>query len=127
MTSKRKYHIRVDVETTYLENQSAPQDNRYVFAYTITMTNDGEVPARLMTRHWIITDSNGKTQEVRGEGVVGEHPYLRPGESFRYTSGTMLETPVGTMRGSYQMMADDGVEFDAEIAPFSLSIPRILH
>ena len=127
MASKQKYHIRVEVETTYVENQSAPQDNRYVFAYTITMTNDGEVPARLLTRHWIITDSNGKTQEVRGEGVVGEHPYLRPGESFQYTSGTMLETPVGTMRGSYQMMADDGVEFDAEIAPFSLSIPRILH
>jgi ApaG protein len=85
------------------------------------------VPAQLLTRHWIITDANNKVQEVKGEGVVGEQPHLKPGEQFRYTSGTMLETPVGSMKGSYQMIADDGVEFDAEIPVFTLSIPRTLH
>ena len=121
------YAIQVNVETTYVENQSAPEQQRYVFAYTITLRNTGKVPAKLLTRHWIITDSNGKVQEVRGDGVVGEQPHLRPGESFRYTSGTLLETAVGSMRGSYQMIADDGVEFDAEIPAFTLAIPRILH
>jgi ApaG protein len=122
-----QHEITVDVDTAYVESQSDPEQGRYVFAYTVTIQNTGEVPARLLTRHWVITDSNGKTQEVRGEGVVGEQPYLRPGEGFQYTSGTMIETPVGTMRGSYQMVADDGTEFDAPIRPFTLSVPRVLH
>lgn len=125
--SSTDYQIQVRVETQYIEEQSAPEHDRYVFAYTITISNAGRVPARLLTRHWIITDANDKVQEVRGEGVVGEQPHLRPGEQFRYTSGTMIETPVGNMRGSYQMVADDGVEFDAEIPPFTLSVPRTLH
>ena len=119
--------IQVVVATRFLEDQSIPEDDRYVFAYTIRIENAGEVPARLISRHWIITDANGKVQEVRGEGVVGEQPWLRPGESFEYTSGTVLETPLGTMQGSYQMLADDGTRFDAMIAPFTLSIPRTLH
>lgn len=125
--SSTPYHIEVEVQTSYIEEQSSPENNRYVFAYTITIHNTGSVAAKLLTRHWIITDSNGKNQEVRGEGVVGEQPHLTPGDRFQYTSGTMIETPVGSMRGSYQMIADDGVEFDAEIPPFTLSIPRTLH
>ena len=127
MTASDKHQIQIDVRTVYLPGQSAPDQNRYVFAYTITITNSGSVPARLVTRHWVITDANEQTREVRGEGVVGEQPYLLPGTSFQYTSGTILETPVGTMRGSYQMMADDGTQFDAEIPVFTLSIPRTLH
>lgn len=127
MIDKSQYHIAVEVQTAYIEAQSIPEQNRYVFAYTITIRNDGAVTAKLLTRHWIITDSNGKVQEVRGEGVVGEQPQLRPGEAFQYTSGTMIGTPVGSMRGSYQMVADDGVEFDAEIPAFTLSVPRTLH
>ena len=122
-----KHNIKVEVDTNYIEEQSLPQQDRYVFAYTITIRNEGQMPARLLTRHWVITDANGKINEVRGEGVVGEQPYLKPGESFRYTSGTLLETPVGAMEGSYQMVADDGEQFDAEIPPFTLSIPRTLH
>lgn len=121
------YNISVEVQNTYIEDQSAPDQDHYVFAYTITIRNDGTLPAKLLTRHWIITDSNGKVQEVRGDGVVGETPYLRPGEAFQYTSGTMLDTPVGSMKGSYQMIADDGVEFDADIPTFTLSMPRTLH
>jgi ApaG protein len=121
------YNIKVSVDTTYLESQSDKTDDRYVFAYTVTIQNNGDVPAKLLTRHWVITDSNGKIQEVRGDGVVGEQPHLKPGEGFQYTSGTMLETPVGTMHGSYQMQADDGTEFDAEIELFTLSAPRVLH
>jgi len=127
MVSKSQYQISVDVQTTYVDVQSAPDEDRYVFAYTITISNEGSIPAQLLSRHWIITDSNGAVQEVRGEGVVGEQPHLEPGESFRYTSGAIIKTPVGSMRGSYQMIADDGETFDAEIAPFSLSIPRTLH
>ncbi|OOZ38802.1 Co2+/Mg2+ efflux protein ApaG [Solemya pervernicosa gill symbiont] len=127
MSDSPEYHIEVNAETTYIEEQSVPDDGRYVFAYTITIENAGSVAAQLLSRHWLITDANGKVQEVRGEGVVGEKPNLQPGESFRYTSGTMLETEVGSMRGSYQMVAEDGHEFDAEIAPFSLSPPRTLH
>ena len=119
--------INVSVDTSYIESQSDSEDDRYVFAYTVTIQNHGTVPAKLMTRHWIITDANGKTQEVKGEGVVGEQPHLKPGEGFQYTSGTMLETPVGTMHGSYQMVTDDGVEFEADIDLFTLSAPRILH
>lgn len=115
------------MRTSYLDNQSEPDANRYVFAYTITITNDGEIPAKLLTRHWVITDGNEKVQEVHGEGVVGEQPHIPPGMSFEYTSGAVLETPFGTMHGSYQMLGDDGTQFDAEIPPFLLSVPRQLH
>jgi len=121
------YNIEVDVETSYLEEQSAPDMNRYVFAYTITIRNEGRLPAKLLTRHWIINDANGNTQEVHGEGVVGEQPYLKPGESFQYTSGTVIETPVGSMEGSYQMLSEDGTPFDADIPAFTLSLPNKLH
>ena len=120
-------NIKVDVETRYIEDQSNPEQNYYVFAYTITIKNKGRQNAQLLTRHWVITDSNSKIQEVRGDGVVGEQPLLKPGEQFVYTSGTMLETAVGTMKGSYQMMADDGSHFDATIDEFVLSTPRVLH
>jgi ApaG protein len=121
------HRIVVDVATNYVEDQSDPREKRYVFAYTITIRNEGDVPARLLTRHWIITDANGKVQEVRGEGVVGEQPHLKPGQGFRYSSGAVLETPVGVMQGSYQMIADDGERFDAPIAPFSLAMPGVVH
>jgi ApaG protein len=121
------HRISIDVQSSYVDAQSEPDANRYVFSYTITIRNTGLIPARLLNRHWIIKDANGKVQEVRGEGVVGEQPHLKPGEGFRYTSGTMIETPVGTMEGSYEMLADDGTRFDALIAPFALSIPRTLH
>ena len=120
-------NIRVDVETRYIEDQSNPEQNYYVFAYTITIQNKGRQSAQLLTRHSVITDSNQKVQEVRGDGVVGEQPLLKPGEQFVYTSGTMLETAVGTMKGSYQMMADDGSQFDATVDEFVLSTPRVLH
>ena len=119
--------IEVIVATRFLDDQSIPEDDRYVFAYTIRIQNVGQVPAQLVSRHWIITDANGKVQEVHGEGVVGEQPRLQPGEHFEYTSGAVLETSLGTMRGSYQMLADDGTRFDAVIDPFTLSIPRTLH
>jgi ApaG protein len=122
-----QHKIRVDVDTAYLSEQSNPGDRRYVFSYTITIRNEGTVPARLVTRHWIITDSNGKVQEVRGEGVVGEQPWLRPGEHFEYTSGAVLETEHGAMQGSYGMLADDGTRFEAPIALFALSTPRTVH
>jgi len=121
------YAIDVNVATRFLDDQSAPQDNRFVFAYTITIRNAGLVPARLLARHWIITDGNGKVQEVRGDGVVGEQPWVRPGDDYEYTSGAVLETAVGTMRGSYEMLADDGTRFAAEIPQFTLSVPRTLH
>jgi ApaG protein len=121
------HHIEVSVKTNFIPAQSEPEQNRYVFAYTVTITNSGSVPAKLLARHWIITDANNRTQEVRGEGVVGQQPYLVPGTSFEYTSGTILETPVGVMRGSYQLVTDDGTRFDAEIPAFTLSVPRILH
>ncbi|MEM7563191.1 MAG: Co2+/Mg2+ efflux protein ApaG [Pseudomonadota bacterium] len=120
-------NIKVDVETRYIEEQSNPEQNYYVFAYTITIQNQGIQEAQLLTRHWVITDSNQKVQEVRGDGVVGEQPKLKPGEQFVYTSGTMLETSVGTMKGSYQMVAEDGSHFDADIDEFVLSTPRVLH
>ena len=119
--------IRVEVETSYVEEQSDPRDKRFVFSYTITIRNEGQVPARLLTRHWIITDANGNVKETRGDGVVGEQPYIRPGQGFRYSSGAVIETPVGTMQGSYQMMADTGQQFDALIAPFRLAMPGVLH
>ena len=125
--STPQHDIAVDVATRFLADQSAPEDGRFVFAYTIRISNRGQVPARLLSRHWVITDDNGKVQEVRGEGVVGEQPWLRPGDDFEYTSGAVLETALGTMTGSYQMLADDGTHYDAAIAPFTLSVPRTLH
>ena len=127
MAEGNKYHISVNVNTTYLADQSDPSSDRYVFAYTITIANTGTVAAQLISRHWIITDAENVTQEVKGLGVVGEQPLLRPGESFEYTSGTAMATPVGTMRGTYQMVAEDGNKFDAEIPVFTLSMPRVLH
>ena len=127
LIDEQMYNIQVDVQTQYIPEQSDPEQERYVFSYTITIRNEGTVPAKLLTRHWIITNADGKSQEVRGDGVVGEQPHLKPGDGFRYTSGTVLETPVGSMQGSYQMVADDGVEFDAEIAPFTLSMPHTIH
>jgi ApaG protein len=121
------HRISVEVETSYLEDQSAPQSQRFVFGYTITIRNDGEVPAKLMTRHWIITDAEGRRQEVRGDGVVGEQPHLKPGQGFRYTSGAVLQTPVGAMQGSYQMIGDDGRQFEAPIPPFRLAMPGLLN
>lgn len=111
----------------FIASQSSPNSGRFVFAYTITITNVGSVPAKLLTRHWLITDANGKIQEVNGEGVIGEQPYLKPGESFSYTSGAMLETPVGVMQGKYIMHSDEGDNFSATIPRFTLSIPRTLH
>ncbi|MCD6705359.1 MAG: Co2+/Mg2+ efflux protein ApaG [Thiobacillus sp.] len=127
MAEGKKYQISINVDTTYLAEQSDPSADRYVFTYTITITNSGTVAAQLISRHWIITDAEDVTQEVKGLGVVGEQPLLRPGEHFEYTSGTALATPVGTMRGAYQMVAEDGNKFDAEIPQFTLSMPRVLH
>jgi ApaG protein len=123
----KKYDIKVSARTAFIPDQSDADNGRYVFAYTITITNMGALPAQLVSRHWIITDADNQVQEVRGAGVVGEQPYLRPQESFEYTSGTAIATPVGTMRGSYQMVAEDGVKFDAPIPQFTLSMPRVLH
>jgi len=127
MSEPSRHRIRVDVSTNYIDDQSKPEEDKYAFAYTITIRNEGLVPARLLTRHWVITDANGKVQEVQGDGVVGETPLLQPGQGFRYQSGAVLETPVGAMQGSYRMMADDGTQFDAPIAPFRLAMPGILH
>ncbi len=125
--SSNDYQLDIDVDTRFLDDQSAPEEDRYVFAYTIHIRNQGKVPARLLGRHWLITDGNGKVKEVVGEGVVGEQPWLRPGEGFEYTSGAVLETDIGTMRGSYDVLADDGTRFAAPIPAFTLSIPRTLH
>jgi len=125
--SADKYNISINVNVQYIEAQSVPNDDRYVFSYTINILNKGTETAQLMSRHWIITDAEGKTQEVKGPGVVGEHPNLKPGEDFTYTSGTIIKTPVGSMHGSYQMKAADGQMFDAEIQPFTLAKPRFLH
>jgi ApaG protein len=115
--------IRIEVQSHYLPAQSSPPLDRYVFAYTITISNEGARTAQLRTRHWIITDGHGATEEVRGDGVVGEQPRLSPGQSFQYTSGCVLTTPIGTMHGTYRMWCDDGTYFDAVIAPFSLASP----
>jgi ApaG protein len=122
-----KYNIAIDVNVQYIEEQSLPNEERYVFSYTINILNKGSETAQLISRHWIITNSEGKTQEVKGPGVVGEHPYLKPGEDFTYTSGTIINTPVGSMQGSYQMKAGDGQMFDAEVSPFTLAKPKFLH
>jgi ApaG protein len=122
-----RYQIEVRVHSDYLPEQSKPGEQHFVFAYTVTIRNKGLAAARLLNRHWVIADANGKIQEVRGEGVVGDQPHLDPGESYRYTSGTVLETPVGSMHGSYGMLADDGTRFDADIHPFTLAAPTSLH
>ncbi len=127
LTMSEKNKIIIEVVPQYIDAQSSPEANRYIFAYTITITNVGIIPAKLLTRHWLITDSNGKKQEVRGSGVIGEQPYLKPGESFRYTSGAMIETPVGVMQGKYVMLSDSGEQFKAPVPQFTLSIPRTLH
>jgi ApaG protein len=122
-----RYQFSVEVQPRYLPEQSDPEDSRYLFAYTVTIRNTGEVTAQLVSRHWIITDADGQIEEVRGPGVVGEQPVLRPGESFQYTSGCPLGTPVGSMHGSYQCIAEDGTAFEASIPEFVLSMPRTLH
>ena len=127
MAESKKYEISIAVSAQYLPDQSDPSAARHVFAYTITISNTGTVTAQLISRHWIITDAEGEVQEVRGLGVVGQQPLLAPGESFEYTSGCALPTPVGTMKGSYQMVAEDGIAFDAAIQEFILSMPRVLH
>ena len=119
--------IRIQVATNYIDEQSEPDSDRYVFGYTITISNDGDRAAQLLSRHWVITDANGKVQEVSGDGVVGEQPHLNPGEHFRYSSGAVLETPVGAMQGLYRMLADDGDRFDAPIEPFTLAVPGMLN
>jgi len=127
MDPQKHYEITVTAVSQYVADQSDEAEGRYVFAYTITIRNTGTVGAKLLSRHWIITDATNKTQEVRGDGVVGEQPFLRPSESFEYTSGAAILTPVGTMRGSYRMQADDGTTFEAPIPEFVLSMPRVLH
>lgn len=127
MSESQKHEINITVETSYLDEQSIPEQNRYVFAYTITIKNAGESPVKLLKRHWLITDANNKIQEVRGDGVIGVQPHLAPGKAFTYTSGAILETPVGCMQGSYQMITDDGDSFDALIPVFRLSTPITLH
>ena len=127
MGESKKYEITVNARTTFIPDQSDVENGRFVFAYTITITNTGSVAAQLISRHWVITDAENHVQEVRGLGVVGEQPFLKPNESFEYTSGTAIATPVGTMKGSYQMVAEDGLNFDVPIPEFALSIPRVLH
>ena len=122
-----KNHIDVSAVSAYLADQSSPESSEFAFAYTITITNRGEQTAQLISRHWIITDGNDEVQEVKGEGVVGEQPILPPGASFEYTSGTLMPTPTGTMRGSYQMIGEDGTSFDADIPMFSLRATKTLH
>jgi len=121
------YETKIDIKTQYIAEQSDPNRNHYAFAYTVTITNTSQQPTKLLSRHWIITNADGKVEEVKGEGVIGEQPHLNPGEQFRYTSGTMLETPLGSMKGTYYMIADDGVKFEAEIPMFTLAKPNVLH
>jgi len=127
MIAEKKYDVAVSSQTQYVPEQSDEEHSRFVFAYTITIRNNGSVPAQLVSRHWIITDGRNQVQEVRGLGVVGAQPLIKPGERFEYTSGTAIATPVGTMKGSYQMVAEDGTHFDAQIPEFTLSVPRVLH
>ena len=124
---QKQCNIRIDVSTHYVDEQSDPEVDRYVFAYTITIANTGEVAAKLISRHWVITDGNGKVEEVSGDGVVGEQPFLNPGEQFRYSSGAILETPVGAMQGKYRMQAENGFGFDALIPAFTLAVPGQLN
>jgi len=125
--SDPRYQIDVSVTTRYLPAQSQPEQSRYAFSYKVTIVNNGELPAQLLSRHWIITDGDGRVQEVRGAGVIGQQPHIAPGASHTYSSGTVMATQVGTMQGSYQMLAEDGKRFDATIAPFRLAMPGALH
>ena len=127
MAEDGRYRVSVSVTSLFIAEQSDVAKDRYAFSYTVTIRNMGSVTAQLLSRHWIITDAANQVQEVRGQGVIGQQPTLKPGERFEYTSGTLIATPVGTMHGSYRMRAEDGTEFDAEIPPFSLSMPRTLH
>lgn len=127
MPDANKYQIEIQPMPQFIPDQSDPENDRYVFAYTVTIKNIGEIAAQLVSRHWIITDGNNEVQEVRGLGVVGKQPLLQPGESFQYTSGSALTTPIGTMKGSYQMVAEDGTHFEAVIPEFVLASPRALH
>lgn len=127
MENQLNYRIQVNVRVRYLPEQSEEADNRFVFAYTITVSNEGEQTVKLLRRHWVITDANNHVQEVKGKGVVGEQPTIQPGQSFEYTSGTVLATQVGTMSGSYHMALEDGAEFPVTIPQFVLSVPRVLH
>ena len=123
----KEFSIKISANSQYQPDRSSPGEGRYVFAYTIVIENQGSAPARLLNRHWIITDADGKAQEVRGEGVVGEQPHLKPGERFEYTSGTIIPTPVGSMHGTYSMIGDDGTRFDADIPAFSLASVAAMH
>lgn len=127
MSETKKYDIKVTAQSFFLPDQSDEENDQYVFAYTIRIENTGQVPAQVISRHWIITDADNQVQEVRGMGVVGEQPILKPGQHFEYTSGSSINTIVGTMRGTYQMVAEDGTKFDAVVPEFSLSVPRVLH
>ena len=125
--SDPRYQVDVSVTTRYLPEQSQPEQNRFAFAYNVTLVNQGQLPAKLLSRHWLITDGDGHVQEVRGAGVVGQQPLIAVGERHTYSSGTVMATRVGTMQGSYQMLAEDGKQFDALIAPFRLAVPGSLH
>ncbi len=127
MTTAKKYDVKVTAQSFFLPDQSDEDNDQYVFAYTIRIQNIGQLPAKVISRHWIITDADNQVQEVRGVGVVGAQPILKPGEHFEYTSGSSINTIVGTMRGTYQMVAEDGQKFDAVIPEFTLSVPRVLH
>jgi ApaG protein len=127
MAEGKKYAFSVNVETAYLADQSDPEGNQYAFSYTITISNVGNIAAQLISRHWVITDANNKVQEVKGLGVVGAQPLLQPGQQFQYTSGTLLATPIGSMRGTYKVVAEDSTLFDAVIASFTLAVPRMLN
>jgi ApaG protein len=127
MAEGKKYAFKVSVETAYLQDQSNPDDNQYAFAYTVTVVNVGTVAAQLISRHWIITDANNHVQEVKGLGVVGAQPLLKANQQYEYTSGTLLATPIGSMRGTYQIVAEDGTMFDAIIESFTLAVPKMLN
>ena len=127
MIDSKKYAFSVIVQTAYLPDQSSPEDNQYAFAYAVTIRNNGSIAAQLISRHWIITDANNKIHEIKGLGVVGAQPLLQPNQQFEYTSGSVLATPVGSMRGSYKIVAEDGTFFDAEIVPFTLAVPKVLN
>ena len=127
MSDAKKYAVKVTAQSFFLPDQSDEENDQYVFAYTIRIENIGRVPAQVISRHWLITDADNQVQEVRGVGIVGEQPVLKPGERFEYTSGSSINTLVGTMRGTYQMLAEDGTKFDAVIPEFTLSVPRVLH
>ena len=122
-----RYRIAVNVEARYIDEHSSPEESRYVFAYTIKISNQGKMSAKLINRHWLITDGDGGVEEVRGRGVVGEQPSIKPGDEFQYTSGAVLKTPVGSMEGSYGMLMEDGEQFDAKVSAFSLAVPNLVH